>query len=309
MKRLDYIDTAKGICMLLIMLGHCATGTSARDDMFLITWIYSFHTTTFFIITGMLIEHIKEYDRPFKMVFISSIKRLIIPYFLFQFLYTVWFCLKNGFHNLKWMLMDIVLLIDWDYASWFLLTLFLSKVFVIALRKIIKNPFASNAIISTVFLAGLFVDTVAPSPDISLYRHLIRALVAMGFICLGIILYKYKESFKSPAVLFISLFASLFTAYANGLVSSFFLAFGNPFLYIASALFGAVFVLSLSNHIKIRFIEFFGRESVIALGVHQLILRSFPFENILLWFVVTPITALIMFVCKTVRIKVKSKYR
>ncbi len=46
-KRLNYIDVAKGIGMLLVVIGHCSN-TIANQ------YIYSFHMPLFFIITGIL---------------------------------------------------------------------------------------------------------------------------------------------------------------------------------------------------------------------------------------------------------------
>ena len=86
MKRLDFIDTAKGICMLLIMLGHCSMGDESLSigvdylpNHPVLTWIYSFHTTTFFIITGLLMEYIHEHERPMKRIILTSAQRLLIP--------------------------------------------------------------------------------------------------------------------------------------------------------------------------------------------------------------------------------------
>ncbi len=294
-KRLEYIDIAKGICMLLIMLGHCATGTPVRRSLFLITWIYSFHTTTFFVITGMLMAHIKEYDRPLKQVIFVNVKRLLLPYFIFQLLYMVWNCLANGMNFAFWMIKEVFILVDWDYASWFLLALFVSKTVVILIHKLCKDTKVTNSILMTVFFIGLVLTKANTEFAYGwLFRQMIRSLIGIGFIELGIILYSFDKYIDGKPVILISLVMSLLTSYLNGIVSTFNLRISNPILYTVSAVFGAIFVISISKVIKSGFFSFYGKESLLALGFHQIILRSFPFKSIFLWFVITPLTTLVM---------------
>lgn len=49
------IDAAKGIAIILVVLGHVCTGIP-----WLVKWIYSFHMPLFFMISGYLREG-KEY--------------------------------------------------------------------------------------------------------------------------------------------------------------------------------------------------------------------------------------------------------
>lgn len=48
-KRLDYLDVAKGIGILLVILGHCQLGRIGRAH----SLIYSFHMPLFFFISGV----------------------------------------------------------------------------------------------------------------------------------------------------------------------------------------------------------------------------------------------------------------
>ena len=302
MKRLNFIDTAKGICMLLIILGHCVGQTDIRYNSFLITWIYSFHTTTFFIVTGMLMEHIKEYERPFAKSIISNAKRLLIPYFVFQILYSIWYCVMNGFSNIKWLLSDILLLVGWNYASWFLLALFIAKILTLTIYKTTKKKPIIYLLMITMFLIALLLCKLElNTPLYWIYQQGLRGLLGLGFIFIGIIFYHYKEYLNKTNILIVSLCISLISSFANSIVSIFFLVIGNPFLYVISAISGAIFILSLSHYIKNRFITFFSDESITAMGTHQLILWSFPFKSILLWFVVTPLTALAMYIVRIIK--------
>ena len=48
---LIYIDYAKALAMLLVIMGHV---NFANDD--LKAWIYSFHMPTFFLLSGMVLK-------------------------------------------------------------------------------------------------------------------------------------------------------------------------------------------------------------------------------------------------------------
>ena len=84
-KRIEWIDIAKGIGIILVVLGHCL-----RDDMrinssfidFLYQLIYSFHMGLFFSISGYLYgskrkQNSKNYLR-------MQLKKLIIPWLVYS---------------------------------------------------------------------------------------------------------------------------------------------------------------------------------------------------------------------------------
>lgn len=71
-KRIDYIDVAKGIGILCIVVGHCLTkGTVLRR------WLFVFHVPYFFIVTGIIFK--KEEARKFIK---DKFMRLMIPYYI-----------------------------------------------------------------------------------------------------------------------------------------------------------------------------------------------------------------------------------
>ena len=75
-KRIEYIDTAKGIAILLMIIGHCYWINSIPH---LMNIIYSFHMPVFFIISGFLL---KPYYQNNRNELFLSIRKLLIPYFI-----------------------------------------------------------------------------------------------------------------------------------------------------------------------------------------------------------------------------------
>ena len=58
-KRLDYIDTAKGIGIILVVIYHHLLGADYINN-----WISSFHMPLFFMITGYLYAFRDDYTKP-----------------------------------------------------------------------------------------------------------------------------------------------------------------------------------------------------------------------------------------------------
>ena len=68
-KRLDWVDIAKGIGIIAMLIGH--------NDNSLLSIIYSFHMPLFFILAGYTIKPISY--KELKKATIKDIKRLLIP--------------------------------------------------------------------------------------------------------------------------------------------------------------------------------------------------------------------------------------
>lgn len=49
--RLEYLDAAKGLGILLVILGHIYAWNPNINRKILVTWIYSFHMPLFFIVS------------------------------------------------------------------------------------------------------------------------------------------------------------------------------------------------------------------------------------------------------------------
>ena len=80
--RIEYIDIAKGILIIFVVLGHITTlphiltyGMKAV--------ITTFHIPAFFIINGMLTKAEKIQKTPVKQFLLNRSYRLLIPYVFF----------------------------------------------------------------------------------------------------------------------------------------------------------------------------------------------------------------------------------
>ena len=85
-KRIDWLDIAKGITMILVIVGHTVNNPSPVRDI-----IFSFHMPLFFILAGYTFR-----VKPWKEVILSSFARLLVPYVLLALAWRVPVLLASG---------------------------------------------------------------------------------------------------------------------------------------------------------------------------------------------------------------------
>ena len=89
-KRIVYLDIAKGIGMILVLLGHLQNDTVFSYSPYILSlcsWIFSFHMALFFIISGMLMAVKGENAANIKVFTKKRFKSIMVPYFWFSLIY------------------------------------------------------------------------------------------------------------------------------------------------------------------------------------------------------------------------------
>lgn len=81
MKRIGWIDVAKGIGVILVVLGHMPT-----VPRILRLWIFSFHMPLFFFVSGYLFKP-STTSTPFGTVLCSKAKKLLLPYLIYSIVF------------------------------------------------------------------------------------------------------------------------------------------------------------------------------------------------------------------------------
>lgn len=75
--RLDYIDIAKGLGMLMIIWGHIVVWGFSNP------FVYAFHIPLFFVLSGCVFNRNKYAN--YKEFVVKKIKTLLVPYVIFSF--------------------------------------------------------------------------------------------------------------------------------------------------------------------------------------------------------------------------------
>ena len=283
--RLYYIDIAKGLAMLLVIIGHCS-----YSEKVLVGWLYSFHMPLFFALSGFTFR--PEKYKSLREVFVAKARQLIVPYFFFSaLLWMLSLLLLDGMH-LKYRhineLIGIVLsnrLSRYFFSLWFLTTLFLAEpVLWLALRAARGRARLLLPLSAGAFAAGSVVlETVRGT-----YWSADLVPIALSFLILGYLIRRWIDNY-SPQSLF-----PLLTAWSVNLVffwlnyrevgrsDLYYCKLGNPLYFFLSACGGTVGAILLCRRIaRCTELEFIGRNSMIfyafeslAIPLSERLLRS-----------------------------------
>lgn len=105
-KRLDYIDTAKGILIMFVIFGHigwhlmdcCNIFNEVLTTFRFLFWhiISPFYMCAFFFIRG----YCSRWNKTPKQVFISDLLNIMLPMLVFNIYHDAWFCYAMMFSSL-----------------------------------------------------------------------------------------------------------------------------------------------------------------------------------------------------------------
>lgn len=140
-KRLDYIDKAKGILIILMVIGHI------WQKGYMHNVIYSFHMPAFFAISGMLLSHTKSYEKDFRQFLAGRVYAFGIPFLFIELLGVLTEILRHGVTlNIKGYLANTLMWNFNDPNLWFLVNLFLMEMIFAIAKKTLKKDAAVWAV-------------------------------------------------------------------------------------------------------------------------------------------------------------------
>ncbi len=283
--RIGWIDIAKGICIIAVILGH--HGVEA------LSFVYSFHLTVFFILSGYTLKAkplTNEYIR-------NKFSRLMTPYFVTSFFVTVMEIINNFLLNHDYSTDSATRIIYTNVvrtffasgsgdkfgdvnmyqpigAIWFLPAMFFSLIFV----QIIINKIKSEKLqmLVSIALAGM---ASASAGVIKLPFSLQAGVYAIPFILFGMLIKKYAILEKLKWYHYVVM-AGIFAIGCHlGYAQEFYMVncyAKDWFITIICALSSAFLILAISRFIKhFKPLEFVGRNSLIVLCVHLFELNTF----------------------------------
>ncbi len=281
--RKNYIDIAKGIGIILVVLGHLTDYNQIIRD-----FIYSFHRPLFFLLSGAFAKT----DIPFREYLKKNLKQLYLPYFSFVCLDIILSLLLKGF-TLKSLLsfagftFNII-----NRPLWFLFALFVIRTvfYFLDKNKYIKYAFG------LICVAFVFVGSFLTLPENWVYIMLVPgfAFYIAGNVLKPVLtnldkyVHKYIYVYITAGIAAAALL--VFTAHINGSVDMTSYNYGYAYLYFINAVLGCFAVLVLSCFLsKVKALskplEFFGKNSTVILVFHfyitrQIVPRVFNYLNL-----------------------------
>lgn len=304
-KRIHYFDLAKGLGIILVVLGHISDISEELRG-----WISSFHMPLFFVIAGMLIFVKKEETLSEKELITKKFKGIMVPYFWFSLIYVPIDIMNLFIHNVDGHTFVQNLLSSLTFSGisvlWFLPALFLGEIIALSLIKFVSAKISETDIkvkITVSVITSIIISVVSyliwkPMGEIysanessylyatllGLVRVFFRGLVLSFFVVFG---YAFQailshidadkassEGFDISRIItiltgIVMFIANVLLSLINGCVDTHFLLLKNlPAFYLCACLGSVSLILICKGIGSIPYIEYFGRNSLIVMATH-----------------------------------------
>lgn len=288
-ERVDWIDVAKGIGMILVIMGHTIQLDVVRP-------IYAFHMPLFFFLSGLLLVPDKIGDFP--SFTIRKTVQILRPWFIILLMSTV-VCLLIP----EWreqltrdnILKDLYLVNTNTFQNssiWYLPCFFFALVFYYIMNMVFKHNTASVCVFIAFALSLFFLKPAMEAVSIPTGRlpfKMDSALLATVFIATASWyrqqIFEYVKSKANIKWLFLAGLITAITTVGNGWANMNSLDFGRVcMLYYPIAFVGIFFVCVTAEYICKqefqlikRVLIFYGKNSLIIFGFQSLYIRLYLF--------------------------------
>ena len=269
-ERIEWIDEAKGVGIILVMLGHCYL-----HERFCV-WFYAFHMPLFFVLSGYTFSG----KGSFAIYLGKKIKTLLVPYIFFVIVTMCWngvFAVSHGSEYPMFEIIRLYVIQERYTVLWFIPCLFLANLLMYMLQAFRLKISHFWLIVGCVAALLFGIYRVIIGKDLPWNADL--ALLAMAFMSFGKwcrdenIIEKMKSKNKS---LFICIGLSLLVSKVNYIyfdkVDLYVDSFGNPIFFIVAAIAGVLAVGLISMTINNQILTELGKNSLIYYGLHRIII-------------------------------------
>ena len=256
-KRIPYLDTAKGILILLMLLGHIWNDGIVHD------FIYAFHMPAFFVISGMLLNHSSSLKKSFFQNLLEKALRFLIPCLCFEIPGIAANILQHGVTlNIKGYMFEVFSLHLYNGPSWFLVVMFYCQMLCSAIMRLTNRK---NVVLAVLFALVLIL------PKFISYISISTTVLGLFFLILGL---SYEDFFIMESRFHILFWIALFITGLSSWNDVDMVNYqdGSRILFIVGALSGTYAILHLSRNAYINLLNYFGKNSLIILGSHHPIL-------------------------------------
>lgn len=280
--RIEWIDIAKGISIILVVLGH----TRISSIQFLGDWLGSFRMPFFFFVSGLLFN--RNGNISFKSFLLKKWKGLGRPFIIFSFVVFLGYCIVDT--PQARLTLEQFPTSGWGgYALWFIPVLFATNTLYYCLCRVLKKD--SYRLLALLILSCLgFFTYVKNVPN---YWNL-------NFVLTAVLFYGVGNLLSTPLIKTFNTSSSIIVLAVSGcsaLISLCFIFNEKPEFYVnhlgsgilthLSGIAGAVMMcgvsvlLSRAEHQIVTYfkstLKYFGKNSYVVLAFHQIIIIEFAF--------------------------------
>lgn len=174
------IDIAKGICIFLMVLGHCFFAGNIRH------YIYLFHMPFFFFVSGFFFSTRKTFSE----FIIQKTRRLLVPFVIYWI-----FAAVINFAAKALLTHQLCLTVQDVGPLWFLISLW--TIFVVSYVAVKYLKLVTTTILATI--VAVFGNAIASSCQSSPF-YIIQSLLMFPFFIFGNIIYRHTFNYNENKV-------------------------------------------------------------------------------------------------------------
>jgi fucose 4-O-acetylase-like acetyltransferase len=168
--RSKYFDNAKFILIFLVVFGHMISPYKDQDKVLftLYSVIFLFHMPAFILISGYFAKGYRK-----KGYLLKTVQKILVPYFIFQIIYSVFYFLVGKEKTLEFDLFQP------HWSLWFLLSLFFWNILLYVFARLKW---------SGLFLAVLIGIAIGYIDEVGSFLSISRTFVFFPYFLLGFLL-------------------------------------------------------------------------------------------------------------------------
>lgn len=252
--RIDWVDYAKGIGIILVVYGHLLSsgyhmGLGIPDHFFGLSdsIIYGFHMPLFFFLSGLFIEKSLQ-KHGFKNYLGIQLRRLVYPYFLWSILQMSVEVIFSSQTQNGTRLSDIFAIVYQPWGQfWFIYALFLMQLIFVLANRVNRFGTLILSILSVwLFIYPIRIQVAAIVPFSTHFIFFIGGVLFRKYFWNKIVL---KPSLWLTLVLLVTLVSTGWFIF-DRLIKPERLANGNhPFYFMYLAIVGILFCITLSQYL------------------------------------------------------------
>ena len=270
-KRINYIDTLKGICVIWIVWYHTIHPNFVN---------YPFFNITLFFISGMLY---KSYE--WNVFSRKKINQLIIPFCFFYIIYYLFLLIinyikYNSVDNIVYNITDVFKLYTGNeafivnYPLWFICAILCMHLIMFFLEKHIKSKFLLLIIASIITITGYFYIQWIPTPFMFGRSLTYFIYFVIGYLSKTIFLTENKLIINRNKIIISSIILIILSQKLSNFHPLIYLL-GNIIEFTSVSFLLIYFSYSIQNTFFSRIMTYFGTYSLIVLGLHDMFLTFF----------------------------------
>ncbi len=254
------IDTAKGMTILLVVIGH-------RNYLpsFLTTWIYAFHMPLFFLLSGYFAKKTAIWPYVLKQA-----KKLLLPYVACYVTFNIIISLLSKEHYTFFYYLNDLLRCGYktDLVTrelWFLTSLFVIRI-IYSLLMMLPETWIRSVIVVCLTVLGIILSLNAICLPLRAETSFVGILFYhLGHLCRHFHILPRLKKMRWYVAVFVALIpVGLlgWTVSFNGRTDMASLTYQNAFLFFINALLGIAAVLLMASVIQCDIFPFLGKNTM-----------------------------------------------